>query len=388
MASDQHPPGDLQTGTARSLEGSCYTDPDFHRLERERILTASWQLVCHISDLPGSGTVIRFDFMGRSAIAIRGQDGGIRAFLNVCRHRGSRLVDGDPQTGLAYCVDNRLRCPYHAWVYDDSGELVHVPHEPRYPGLRREELALHPLPVEVWLGFVFVAFEPPATSVAKMMQACAAELEPYRFAEMRRLTEPRLRPRQANWKVICENYLDSHHLGPAHPALKQLIGQSYGFEDRGDVMTIRGELESSESGSWSARAYSRWLPSLQSLPADRRRLWSYYFVWPNLALDVYPDQIDFMQMLPTGTGETLIREIAYALPDPRRDMRLTRYLNWRINRQVNREDQRLIERTQAGLASGDYRSGPIATDERGLRWFTSRIRQATDRQSNDPAARR
>jgi phenylpropionate dioxygenase-like ring-hydroxylating dioxygenase large terminal subunit len=153
-------------------------------------------------------------------------------------------------------------------------------------------------------------------------------------------------------------------------------------------MTIRGELETSESGSWSARAYTRWLPSLQSLPADRRRLWSYYFVWPNLALDVYPDQIDFMQMLPTGTGETLIREIAYALPDPRRDMRLTRYLNWRINRQVNREDQRIIERTQAGLASGDYRPGPIATDERGLRWFASRIRQATDRQSNDPAARR
>lgn len=388
MAGDRPPAGEWQTDTAFGLEASCYTDPDFHRRERERILTASWQLACHISDLPGPGTVIRFDFMGRSAIAIRGQDGGIRAFLNVCRHRGSRLVDGDPQTGLAYCVDNRLRCPYHAWVYGDNGDLLHVPHESRYPGLQRDELALYPLPVEVWLGFVFVAFASPESSVARMMQDCTAELEPYRFAEMRRLTEPRLRPRNANWKVICENYLDSHHLGPAHPTLKQLIGRSYGFQDRGDVMTIRGELETSGSGSWSARAYLRWLSGPQSLPADRRRLWSYYFVWPNLALDVYPDQIDFMQMLPTGTGETLIREIAYAIPDPRREMKLTRYLNWRINRQVNREDQRLIERTQAGLESGDYRPGPIAADERGLRWFTGRIRKAMDRQTNDSAARR
>ena len=91
------------------------------------MLLESWQLACHVSDLPAAGTALRFDFAGRTAVLLRGRDGEIRAFLNVCRHRGSRLVDGDPRTGLAFCVHGRMRCPYHGWEYDDRGALAHVP---------------------------------------------------------------------------------------------------------------------------------------------------------------------------------------------------------------------------------------------------------------------
>jgi len=357
----------------QGLPGARYTDPQIYLLERDQVLMSSWQLVCHISDLPGPGTAMRFDLMGRSAFVLRGSDGGIRAFLNVCRHRGSRLIDGDANTQLAYCVNGKIRCPYHAWVYDESGALVHLPREVNYPGVQRDALGLHALPLEVWLGFVFIAFRQPGVPVAELMGGCTAELEPYRLAEMRRISEPRLRPRRANWKVICENYLDSYHLAVAHPTLQQAVGSRYCFEDRGGVMHISGEIDSDNSRSWSARAYARWLPEMGELPPRRRRLWSYYFVWPNLALDVYPDQVDFMQMLPISSGETVIREVAYALPDPRREMRLARYLNWRINRQVNREDQQLVERMQLGLAGGDYDRGPIAVDETGLRWFTARV---------------
>ncbi|MDO9223140.1 MAG: RHO alpha subunit C-terminal catalytic domain-containing protein, partial [Caulobacter sp.] len=100
----------------------------------------------------------------------------------------------------------------------------------------------------------------------------------------------------------------------------------------------------------------------------------YFKLWPNCAFDIYPDQIDFMQFLPVSPTKTVLREIAYVLPDDRREMRATRYLNWRVNRQVNIEDKALIERVQAGMASSSYTRGPLSVNEVALKSFTRRMR--------------
>ena len=105
-------------------------------LEFDAIFAPSWQFVCHASDLPAPGTAARFDCGGRSAVVLRTRAGALQGFRNVCRHRGSRLVDGDPHTGLAFCVDGRLRCPYHGWAYDDGGALVGVPERPAVRAVR------------------------------------------------------------------------------------------------------------------------------------------------------------------------------------------------------------------------------------------------------------
>ncbi|HZZ35075.1 MAG TPA: RHO alpha subunit C-terminal catalytic domain-containing protein, partial [Caulobacteraceae bacterium] len=115
------------------------------------------------------------------------------------------------------------------------------------------------------------------------------------------------------------------------------------------------------------------LPLYDHLPEGERRRWSYYKLWPNIAFDVYPDQVDFMQWIPVSPTQTLIREIAYALPDERRESRIARYLNWRINRQVNAEDTALIERVQAGMGSSSYQSGPLAAGEVCLTAFADRL---------------
>jgi phenylpropionate dioxygenase-like ring-hydroxylating dioxygenase large terminal subunit len=110
------------------------------------------------------------------------------------------------------------------------------------------------------------------------------------------------------------------------------------------------------------------------LPETHRRKWLYYKLFPTVAFDIYPDQVDFMQWLPTGPTSCLIREISYVLPDARREMKAARYLNWRINRQVNAEDRVLIERVQQGMQSGSYRVGPLAQGEVALRSFGRRLR--------------
>jgi len=126
-----------------------------------------------------------------------------------------------------------------------------------------------------------------------------------------------------------------------------LFGKGYGVEARPWIDKMWGTLRDTPSANWSERLYQRLLPALPHLPPERQRLWTYFKLWPNLAFDIYPDQIDFMQFLPVSPTETLIREIAYVHPDTRREMRAVRYLNWRINRRVSLEDKALIERVQA-----------------------------------------
>ena len=120
--------------------------------------------------------------------------------------------------------------------------------------------------------------------------------------------------------------------------------------------------------------YQRTLPEVAHLPPERQHQWVYFKLWPNVAFDIYPDQIDFMQFLPVSPTQTLIRELAYVHQDDRREMRATRYLNWRINRQVNIEDKKLIERVQTGMGSSSYTVGPLSDGEVCLRSFGRRMR--------------
>jgi phenylpropionate dioxygenase-like ring-hydroxylating dioxygenase large terminal subunit len=116
------------------------------------------------------------------------------------------------------------------------------------------------------------------------------------------------------------------------------------------------------------------LANLAHVPAHLRRTWVYYKLWPNVAFDIYPDQIDFMQFIPVSPTETLIREIAYVHPHASRELTAARYLNWRINRQVNAEDTSLIAGVQAGMSSSSYSSGPLSPKEVCLASFAKRMR--------------
>jgi phenylpropionate dioxygenase-like ring-hydroxylating dioxygenase large terminal subunit len=143
------------------------------------------------------------------------------------------------------------------------------------------------------------------------------------------------------------------------------------------------------SRNWSERLYQKLLPPVDYLPPERQRLWTYFKLWPNVAFDIYPDQVDFMQFIPVSATETIIREIAYVHPDSRREMRASRYLNWRINRQVNVEDTTLIARVQSGMNSSSYSVGPLSETEVCLRSFARRMRDSIpeSRQWQKPATR-
>ncbi|PKB14708.1 phenylpropionate dioxygenase-like ring-hydroxylating dioxygenase large terminal subunit [Novosphingobium kunmingense] len=358
-----------------SLPGWTYSDAEFHALEQERIFRPSWQIVCHISELAQPGAYRTIDFCGESVIVIRGEDGAVRAFTNVCRHRAMRLVEGP-----AGCA-RKLVCPYHAWTYETDGRLTGVPMRGDYPALRLEDSGLTPVAIELWHGFVFVRLKDAGyPTVAEMMAPFEDEVAPYRFAEMQPMGSVRLRPRAVNWKTVGDNYSDNLHIPVAHAGLTRLVGASYRSQAHGWADRLYGDIQTTGRQSFWERFYSARLPRLDHLPAEAHGRWLYYKLWPNMAFDIYADQIDFMQWLPTGPTTCLLREVAYCLPDSftpngkKREMKLVRYANWRINRVVNAEDTWLITRVQQGMASRSYGTGPIATSEVCLRSFAKKIR--------------
>jgi carnitine monooxygenase subunit len=352
-----------------SLPGWLYCDPEFFEAEKRSVLRAAPQVVCHESEIAKPGEWRSIDYLGESVIVIRGDDGEARSFLNVCRHRGSRLVDG---TGGCAKV---LTCPYHAWSYARDGRLVGVPHRDEYPGLETEKLGLVPVAPETWRGFLFVALEPGAPSVAEMMAPYEDEVAHYRFDELRVMGRVTLRPRPLNWKTIADNYSDHLHIPVGHPGLTRLFGRNYRIEANEWVDRMEGDLAEKPSANPSERAYQKYLPEVGHLPLSHRRKWLYYKLFPNVAFDIYPDQVDFMQFLPVSATETVIREISYALPDEHREMKAARYLNWRINRRVNAEDTELIRRVQLGMESASYVPGPLGRSEVCLRSFAAKLRR-------------
>ena len=365
---------------AVSLPAWIYRDPEFFELEKELIFRSSWQVVCHVNDVPQSGDFHTFEFLGQGVIVLRGEDGEIRSFHNACRHRAARLLDGSK----GHC-GRRITCPYHAWSYGLDGRLLTVPQRNDFPGLERERFGLLPLEQEIFMGFVFVRFAPGLPSVREMAAPYLDELAAYRLEELVPHGRVTLRPRSVNWKNVGDNYSDGLHIPVAHPGLTRLFGASYGVEARPYIDKMWGQMRDVPSANWSERLYQALLPPVPRLPESRQRLWTYFKLWPNIAFDIYPDQIDFMQFLPISPTETLIREIPYVHQDARREMRAARYLNWRINRQVSVEDRKLIERVQAGMASDAYTVGPLGESEVCLRSFSRRMRELIP-ESREPHA--
>ena len=355
-----------------SLPGWLYTDPEYHALEMERVIRPSWQIVCHVNEIPNAGDWRTIDYIGESVVVVRGDDGVVRAFTNVCRHRAMRLVEG-----TAGCA-KKLVCPYHAWVYETDGRLTGVPMKSDYPALKLEENGLASVALEVWRGFVWVCLKPGLfPTPSEMMAPHEAEIAPYRFEDMQPMGAMRLRPRDVNWKNVGDNYSDNLHIPVAHDGLVRIFGKSYQIGADDWVDRLKGDLIDKPSANFWERFYQAHLPHVEELPQENRRRWLYFKLWPNIAFDIYADQIDFMQWLPISPTTCLLREMAYALPDESRTMKLVRYANWRINRVVNKEDTWLIERVQQGMNSHTYGAGPIGKSEVCLRSFARKIRALT-----------
>ena len=373
-----------ETPARRALPAWVYHHPEMTRLEIERVLRPSWQIACHVNSIPNAGDFLTVDLGPDSVIVLRDRAGDVRAFHNVCRHRGARLLDD-----AGHCP-GLIVCPYHGWSYQYDGRLSGVPLRESFPGLARDELGLKPVHVDSLLGLVFVcvAAERPAPLV-DTWGGLLDELVPYGIERMQPLGPIGVEHWEVDWKIAMDNYLESYHVPIGHPGLNRLAVPDY--EDQRGVPGIArgiGWLRNAPSSRWSERAYQTLLARTAiDLPDDLCRSWRFYSGLPNLGMDLYPEQMDFFQILPRGPGRCSIRYALFGHPDDRREIRVLRRLGARINAAVNAEDRWLCERVQRGLASSSYQPGPLSALEKWMFEFHDLLEKAIPeiRQPQPPA---
>lgn len=360
-----------QTALPRALPAWVYHNAELNRLEFERVLLPSWQIVCHINSIPKAGDYVTFDLGPESVVVLRDRDGGIRGYHNVCRHRGARLLD---ESGNC---PGPITCPYHGWSYRQDGSLIGVPMRETFPGLDRSEFSLKTVRTDTAFGFVFVALRGDPPPVSQVWGSLAEELAAYRIDEMVPLGPISYDTWNVDWKIAIDNYLESYHVPIGHPGLNRMFTPDY--EDQSAVATVaRGVswLREQESSVWSERMYQRLVDRIAThLPEPQRRSWRFYSALPNLGIDVFPDQMDFFQVLPSGPGKCVVRSALFGLPDMPPEMRALRFLSNRINTQVNNEDRWLCQRVQRGLASSSYQPGPLSKLERWMLEFHQMLRE-------------
>ena len=355
----------------RAMPAWAYRTPALQNLELERLLLPNWQVVCHVNSIPNPGDYVTFDLGPESIIVLRDRDGVIRGYHNACRHRGARILDGSGN------CPGPITCPYHGWSYRQDGSLVGVPVRESFPGLDRQDLGLRSVRIDTIFGFVFVALRGNPPPLAETWGPLASEFAPYRTEEMVPLGPITEEVWEVDWKLAMDNYLESYHVPIGHPGLNRMFMPD--FEDqKGSGAIARGVswMRDQESSRWSERLYMRLVGGIAThLPEKERRCWRFYSALPNLGIDIFPEQMDFFQVLPGGPGRCIIRSGLFGLPDDRHEMRALRYLSNRINTSVNAEDRWLCTRVQRGLQSSSYEPGPLSTIEGWMLGFHQLLRE-------------
>ncbi len=368
------PAGAVGTASAplrETLPAWVYRNPEFYELERERIFKRSWLMVGHVSQVPNPGDYMTLDAIGERALVMRGKDGVLRAFHNVCRHRASRVV-----LGAAGNCAGAIVCPYHGWNYDLDGKLRAVPAEKTFSNLDKDRMGLLELELEQWLGIVFVRFSGSGPSVESMMQEYDDEIRHYRIEEMKPWGQPVSLVENFNWKLFCENDAEGYHVPKGHPGLQRLFGTTYvDCETSAPASRSYATLQTRPSSNWTERSYQNLLPEVAHLPEGLRRAWVYYGFNPTFSMQLTPALVDCYQVLPLGPDRCRIDGFSLAIDDDRPQMHAARYLNQRLTNQVVKEDIDFCYWTDGGLRTSGYPGGVLSELEFGVRAFQDWIRE-------------
>jgi choline monooxygenase len=353
---------------APALDARYYRDPELAELEQKKIFARSWQLVGHVSNLPNPGDYLTGTAGVEPVLVLRADDGELRAFRNVCRHRGSRLLNGSGQCGKA------IRCLYHGWTYRLDGELIGVPEGRSIAGLDKAELGLFPARVETMCGLVFVNLDIHAQPLAEQVTGLPERLAPYNIEGLSPYGEWR-GTQPSNWKIVIDNYNEGYHVPIAHPGLMRLLDyKRYDVEVHDGWVWFEAPLRDKPSGNPMERAYQRLVTPMPGLGESDRRVWRYAMIYPNTTIDLYPDQVVTWRIDPDGPLRARDQAFGYRHPSAGLRTRLARFANNKLNTLVGKEDYDLVENVQAGLETRGFELGPLSQREAAIAWFADRIR--------------
>jgi Rieske 2Fe-2S family protein len=342
---------------AHTLPGRYYTSSDLFAAEREHIFDRRWICVGRASDVAEPGDFMLATVAGESIIVLRDRSRALRAFYNVCRHRGTRLCDA-PRGRLS----ETLQCPYHAWTYRLDGRLIGAPHMAETPGFDMADYPLHRAALGEWEGFLFVNLTAAAESLEAAFAPMAGRFARYDLAALRTVRRIEYDV-EANWKLILQNYSECLHCPTIHPELSAKLPYTSGANDLVDGPFLGGYMEikaPNESATMSGRSCARALGDLSA--EDRARAY-YYTLFPTMMLSLHPDYAVSYTVWPEAPAASRVVCEWMVHPDapgqPGYDIADAEQFWDRTNRQ----DWQICERSQKGVSSRAYVPGPYSPRE-------------------------
>ncbi|MBI3698024.1 MAG: Rieske 2Fe-2S domain-containing protein [Acidobacteria bacterium] len=342
----------LDVSRAATLPARWYTDPRFLDLERGKVFGRTWQAVGHAATVEEPGAYFGCEVLGEPLVVARDEEGQLRAFSNVCRHRASLIVTGQGR-------GSSLRCPYHGWTYSLDGRLLGQPEFEGVEDWDRSGAGLPPARVETWGPYVFINLDPLAPELAEVLGEIPGQVERLGCAAGRLRFSCRREYRlECNWKVYIDNYLEGYHLPVAHPGLFRELDYS---QYRVDTFRYHSSQyaplrPSGDEGEAAGRRYPR-------ENGERKAL--YFWVFPNFMLNVYPDNLSANIILPEGPDRTLtiFEWFSYGSGEVAPE-------TIAFSDEIQQQDIRLCESVQRGLRSRAYNRGRFsAKRENGVHHF-------------------
>lgn len=343
---------------SETIPSAWYTDPVFHQLDVDAVFATGWHYAGHVSRLASPGDHITTAVAGNPVLVLRDGDGELRAFFNVCRHRGGPLVLGDG------CGLKVLKCKYHGWTYRLDGTLRGVPAFNKTELFDKRDFGLVPVRLDLWQGLVFVTLDRDARPLSELLAGIAKRIAPIDLAGLGYVSTADYEVR-ANWKVYIDNYLEAYHVPHVHPELFTLYDfQRYTTEVHEHHVVQHSPIHPGETGYGTGSEGMSW----------------YFWIWPNLMLNILPGRLQTNLVLPLAADRCMLRfEYYYAGADSE-ETRRRAAADHRFSDEVQREDMGICERVQRGLSSQAYDKGRFSVEfEEGVWRFQALLKEAYGR---------
>ena len=340
---------------ATTLTQRYFVSPEIFAQEQESIFSTQWVLVGHQSQIVQPVDYFVTEVARESLIIVRDKRGAIHGFYNVCRHRGSRLIENRHGQSAA------IQCPYHAWTYALDGRLIGAPNMDEVRGFDKADYALHAVNLALWEGFIFVNLADSAAPLEEWFKPLAGKFSRWNLPALRSAKRIEYDVR-ANWKLIFENYSECYHCAGVHPELSKISPSDSAENDLTEGPFLGGfmRIASDKSLTMSGKACA--LP-VGNFGDEDFRLVFYYSISPNMLLSLHPDYVMVHQLWPQSPERTVILCDWFFHPEAfeRGDFDPDDAIKfWDM---VNRQDWYVCELSQQGIASRAYEPGPYSPRE-------------------------
>ncbi len=342
---------------AKTLPRRYYVEPVIFAEELERIFARRWLCVGREAEIAQPGDYFLQQLGPESIIVLRDRGGALRAYYNVCRHRGTRLCE-EPRGRFS----ETIQCPYHAWTYSLDGRLLGAPSSAEIEGFVKTDYPLHRVPIESWEGFLFISLSENPEPFSRAFEQLIGRFARFNLPTLAaaRTIEYDVR---ANWKLLFQNYSECYHCGPVHPPLAKLTPPTSGENDltegpfTGGFMVIN---EGHESLTMSGRSCGLMVGELPD--EDLRRVY-YYALFPNMLLSLHPDYVMFHTLWPVAPDRTRIVCSWLFHPNTLGNPSCNPDDGIEFWDMTNRQDWHICEQSQLGVQSRAYQPGPYSKRE-------------------------